>query len=301
MLTNILSFQKENNLSIVEFRTDFQNSFEYFSGRKAISQGLIEVNEVSNEGSVNHLLLINSSTEFIFLMDGDILSGAKQNRVLNTSVLIAPSSKTVIPVSCVEQGRWSRTSDKFSGSDHSAPSSLRASKAKDIKENLKNERGFKSNQCSVWESVNELQELTCVRTSTMNLSDIYENKKDSFDEYLKKFKPCMEANGLALFIKNKLLHIDIFNKSEIYQEYFPLLTRGAALEAYKIKGEGISSEAEAKYKTMEFLDNFDNLKFEEHTGVGVGIEKRFETEKLTGFKLNYNSSTIHLTAFNIER
>jgi hypothetical protein len=38
--------------------------------------------------------------------DGEQLVGAKQNRILNMTVLVAAETEVTIPVSCVERGRW---------------------------------------------------------------------------------------------------------------------------------------------------------------------------------------------------
>jgi len=61
-----------------------------------------------------NLAFENSSAEKILLVDGDELVGAKQNRVINLSILVAGGAKVVIPVSCVEQGRWAYRSREFS-------------------------------------------------------------------------------------------------------------------------------------------------------------------------------------------
>jgi hypothetical protein len=61
---------------------------------------------VSEGGDVPTLRLTSAADRPVLLLDGEELIGAKQNRVLNTTVLVAAHSRLTIPVSCVEQGRW---------------------------------------------------------------------------------------------------------------------------------------------------------------------------------------------------
>jgi ARG and Rhodanese-Phosphatase-superfamily-associated Protein domain len=71
------------------------------------------VEEVSEGGSVPDLLVTNLGGSRVLFLEGEELRGAKRNRVLNTSVLVAAHSKTRIPVRCVEQGRWRYRSRHF--------------------------------------------------------------------------------------------------------------------------------------------------------------------------------------------
>ena len=57
-------------------------------------------------GSVPDLLVENRGDVRVLFLEGEELIGAKQNRILNTSVLVAAHTKVKIPVSCVERGRW---------------------------------------------------------------------------------------------------------------------------------------------------------------------------------------------------
>lgn len=297
-----LSFQKFRSLSVVQFRTDEINSFEYISLADALKNKFAEVTEVSESGDVNSLRLVNYSSHFIFMSDGDVLSGAKQNRVLNTSVLVSPKSNVIIPVSCVEQGRWRYSKKEFSESDYTAPADLRSGKAQEVKLSLKNLNFHKVSQSAVWDKVSGYETLFNLKSSTSNLSDIYEDKKIDIEEFIKSFKTDEGTNGLAIFVYNRLLNLEIFNRSEIYNEYFTKLLKSAAFDTLNLeKKENTLSEAEAFYKTTEFLDNLPNMKLEIHNGVGAGIEKRFESKEITGFELEYENKMIHYVVLSLKK
>jgi hypothetical protein len=62
------------------------------------------------------------------MLDGEELIGAKQNRVLNLTILAGARSSLIIPVSCVEAGRWNMQSQHFSSAAHMQFASGRASR-----------------------------------------------------------------------------------------------------------------------------------------------------------------------------
>src|SRR5688500_15863528 len=72
---------------------------------QAIAEGSLRVEEMG-DGSVPNIVAHNMGAAPVLLVDGEHLEGAKQSRIINVTVLLAPMSKTVLPVSCVEEGRW---------------------------------------------------------------------------------------------------------------------------------------------------------------------------------------------------
>jgi hypothetical protein len=292
-----VSFHSEKGLSIFQILTSGHDSFPYMSAARAMKQNLIQVKELNEAGSVNHLLVLNLSKEYVFMMDGDILSGAKQNRVVNTSILLAPESKTDIPVSCVESGRWRHVSSSFSPTDYAAPSSLRMDKARQVRMSLKEQRGFASNQGEIWAKVSEYQAQSQVHSETSNLSDVYARKSAEFNDFVEGFRCSEAANGFAVFHGNTLLSLDAFNRREIFQEYFPKILRGVALELHNQEHTGPQlAEAEARFRVLDFLDNLEALPWERYKAVAAGEERRFETGTHAGFVLEENGHMIHLTA-----
>jgi hypothetical protein len=104
---------------------------------EALEQGLARVTEVSAEGRVPELAFENGSADKILLVDGDELVGAKQNRILNLTILVGAGSKVVIPVSCVEQGRWRYRSPEFGSAGRALFAKARARKTAAVTASLR--------------------------------------------------------------------------------------------------------------------------------------------------------------------
>jgi hypothetical protein len=101
---------------------------DYIMLEEAIPLGF-HVTEVDAAGSVPELLAQNPLDSNVLLYDGEELVGAKQNRILNVTVLVPAQSETRLPVSCVEEGRWSARSAAFAAAKHTAYPALRRRKA----------------------------------------------------------------------------------------------------------------------------------------------------------------------------
>ena len=120
------------NLTIYPLLSTYASSLEYLLLDEALREDLIEVAEVSSHGSVPELRVVNKSSRMILILDGEELVGAKQNRIVNTTILIQGNTTIVIPVSCVEHGRWSYDSPQFHSQERMMSSNLRAMKSEQV-------------------------------------------------------------------------------------------------------------------------------------------------------------------------
>ena len=156
---------------------------EYATLEDALPLGL-RINEVSEAGVVPELTVSNPTDANVLLYDGEELLGAKQNRILNVTVLVAARSTTSIPVSCVEEGRWSRRSASFAAAPHAAHPELRRRKAQTLSaEPLA--RGVA--QSEVWEEVRAKSARMGVHSPTGAQADVFRSRETGVRELEQAF------------------------------------------------------------------------------------------------------------------
>jgi len=295
MFPSVLSVTLHGDVTVMQIGTDPQNTAEYISGPSAIRKKLISVKEVSESGSVNNLIVLNPSPNYIFFTDMDMLEGAKQNRVLNTSVFLAPDTKTTIPVSCVERGRWNRSSIYFDASDNPLPYEIRGQKMKSVVDSMKTKKSYMANQSEVWDNVSHYLHKEDVISHTENVGEAITKSMHEKRSKFAEINPYEGANGVAVFFKGKLKSLDIFNRPDIYQEYLPKITSGIFLSLDPEEKQKDYDTDKLKYELLDTIDTFIKSDAEVIPAIGCGEQKSFENKSLRGYMLTHNNSIIHLT------
>jgi hypothetical protein len=126
---------------------------EYVLAAEALASGQLTITEVPG-GSVPELVAHNTGELAALVLDGEHLEGAMQDRVLNISILIPAGRKTILPVSCVEHGRWGyQGRTEFAPSDHMSYSRARMLNLGPVTENMRAGHGARSDQGAVWDEV----------------------------------------------------------------------------------------------------------------------------------------------------
>lgn len=65
---------------------------------EALGAGTFSVREVGSAGSVPELRVVNAGERDVLVLEGDELIGLKQNRTVNSSVLVGSGTSLVLPV-----------------------------------------------------------------------------------------------------------------------------------------------------------------------------------------------------------
>jgi hypothetical protein len=307
--TTLLNLQHQGAISIAQLRHKPINTLEFISIHSAFNQNKVKIEEVSASGNVNELLATNLSNDYIFIMDGDILKGAKQNRVSNTSIYMAPNKKYFIPVSCVEQGRWRYDSDIFSPSDEIVNKHMRFSKSQDIykkREDFKRSK-HSANQSRVWENVSSYMNACDILSVTDSYSDIHIRKRKDFTKMIDKLELNESANGLAYFIHGKLCGIEIFNRNDVYKDYFQKILQAIAMEAdLKTKNKKkdwslVNEDADSIISIIISDFNNNSAAIDTCNGVCLGKEYRLQTGNEMYYNLSYNEQTVHQSVIVFEK
>lgn len=264
---------------------------EYLTLEEAIETDEFLVTEVSESGSVPDLKVVNRLKRPVLIIDGEELVGAKQNRMVNTTILIAAGSELTIPVSCTEAGRWRHTSRHFTVSSSMTPSLVRSRKSRSVSRSLLNARRHRSEQGEVWDSIADLSIQASVESDTDALHDIITGRQKDLEGYRAAFAPAENQVGLIAAIGGDIVGLDYVSSSRAYARLADRMLNAYAMDALisPAKSETVESEPQAE----AFLREIDACPAARYPGAGLGEESRYDTPALVGVSLEYDDHLLH--------
>ena len=201
---------------------------EYLTFEEAAPLGF-RISEVDEDGSVPELLAENPLDRNVLLYDGEELVGAKQNRILNVTVLVAPHAKTHIPVSCVEQGRWHRRSRAVRAR---AGRRLPRASAPQGRAARRRARALGAAQDEVWQAVAAKSARLGVHSPTgAQRGPLRPHTSATLRPSLGAFPLEPGQSGMVVALGASTLCLDYVSRPDAFAHLYPKLLRGAMLDA----------------------------------------------------------------------
>lgn len=261
----------------------------------ALQAGTLHIEEPHEAGSVPELRVVNEGSLRVLILEGDELIGAKQNRVVNSSVLVAGGSHLTLPVSCVERGRWSYRSRAFSPGTGSPHRALRRLKTRSVHDSLRRGRGHRSDQRAVWREVDRKARLHAAASPTHALQDSRSPLSERLDALEKLARELPEGtSGVVVAIGERLVLLEVLAGPRTFARVFRKLLSGYAFESVGLDRPYGTPDTSA---VRSFIEAAAKAAHEEHQAVGAGRDVRFEGDGIWGYALIGETGVLHAAAF----
>ena len=233
-----LSGYTYKNLTIFLIQGKDELSRNYITLEEAMKQKKITLHET---GSVGELSVDNLSSDYVFIMAGDIVKGGRQDRTIGEDIVLAPRAKKVpLKSFCVEQSRWSGRGSESSAVFSSSEKTL-SNKA------LKVAARTEKDQSKVWKEVENYQEnvsknaqaevKSSVSPTSLQLTLENDKIKGSVTEYVNALQSAFNGKnnvlGFAFFINGKISTVETFGNAALFKKLQKKLLEAAASEAFE--------------------------------------------------------------------
>jgi hypothetical protein len=205
--------------------------------------------------------------------------------------MLAPESVTVIPVSCVERGRWSFLTRHCSPSWVS-DSALRAMMCRGATDSLRKSESVGVDQAAVWDYVEGMLCGSGAASPTRAYHALYERWQQELADYEAHLPVPGNACGVAVEVDGRVQTVDLFDKPDTLRRLWPGLVKSYVLAAL---APGVVWGWEAGVK--EFLDRVLASDGEFYQSAGIGTTLRLATDEAVGAALLCKGCLVHLSLF----
>jgi hypothetical protein len=222
----------------------------------------------------------NPLASAVLLYGGEEIAGAKQDRIFDRPVLVPARASVLVPVLCVERGRWSYSSRRFKSAPHTAYPTLRRA-------------GRTLGQAGVWRDVHAKSRRLGVDSKSGAARAMYKTSHRKLEGYLAALPRQTGQCGSIVGISGKVVCLDFISRSDVHARAYAELLRGYALDAI----ESPAQEALPDEAAEETLAEVAMAQREPVQTGGRGELRRLDSNRVIGWELQLGQELIALTVF----
>ncbi len=284
------------NLTVFPLAGPALADVDYVTLDEAIASGSASITEISEAGDVPFIRFTNEGAKPVLILDGEELVGAKQNRIVNLTILAPTKEVLDIPVSCVEAGRWGYQSREFASAKRSVYASLRARNAEKVTMNLSRSGSPSADQSEIWADIAEKSLRMKAESPTAAMAQMYESHQAPLDSFAENLRAATDQCGAVFAIQDRIVGFDVFDKCTTLGKLYPKLISSYALDALEADDAPftVPSVRDAKALIAEVSEGAEMMAF---PAVGEGTDVRITGSNVFGAALVAGAHPVHACGF----
>ncbi|MCJ7823212.1 MAG: hypothetical protein MUQ26_09095 [Armatimonadetes bacterium] len=253
---------------------------------EAVERGLLTISELK-PAEVNRVRLVSRAHESVFIMGGEMLLGAKQDRIAGDDLLVPPGAELVIPVYCVEHGRWVAQTDSFKSAGALVGTEVRKARQR-------------SDQAAVWSRVEAEQSRLNAPSETGAFRSIRENEevRDKMGPYTRALSDFAgdnaKARGVVACVGGEIIAADLFGSRTVFRTLWPKLLESYVIDVLDRRVRGDAPDA---VRIRQWLDGVTRAETSRKQTPGSGTLYELRGGGVIGSALVYREGVVHMELF----
>jgi hypothetical protein len=262
---------------------------------EAIAAGTLEVTEKEG-GVVQELLATNKGPLPVAILEGDTLIGCKQNRVVAHSVLIAAGASAVIPVGCMQRGRWRWQGQHFgTGEMRVDPGFRREAVRETTAAKLRRERP-RLDQGRLWSKVDSRMAAYAMASPSSDYHEALFQRQYEAREQLARYRSRPGDVGVMVTYNGRLVAIEFTGSPNLWTGL-----AGRTLPSYAFLADDPleieALEKQPKDSAKGWLRRLKRATVKASAAVALGDDLEIAGDGIVGAGLQWSERPVHVAVF----
>lgn len=275
---------------------------------EAQEQGKVVIEEQQEGEAVAEVDLQVIGELPVIILEGELLEGALQNRVVNITLLLPPG-KHKVPVNCVESGRWHtnrrtrqwyatksrrvRKAREFEATGTTLDSDIRRRKMRSNVKAMRQTGRARSDQSVTWRAIDAKLARNRVHAEDNDLLELHEARWETLHEAVSQLQPMDGQVGAVVAVADRVVAMEVVGDPVTWRKLWRKVLVGYI-------GEGLDQPRPGKVSiraAAEFAEHAGQAQWERvHSPVGRGTHETLDDE-LTGFVMRDGDTVRHAVVF----